>query len=204
MLVLERRWVLDEFVRHAILSTQTVSKILRDTYPNAALMRTALVRTGSPLGRALVHRSAVGAILAGPSVASRRWTSPALVARRSFSSSSSSPPRESTIFALATPAGKAGVAVFRISGPAVKDVYQAMVFPHASSASSVQRRRRLPEPRRMVMRDIRVPAGADGRLGEVIDEGLVVYFEGSVALSPFFDLIQLRPILNPILLVPFL
>jgi hypothetical protein len=40
---------------------------------------------------------------------------------------------------------------------------------------------RLPEPRKMVLREIRIPEGLeeDGEeVGEVIDEGLVVYFKG--------------------------
>lgn len=173
-----------------LLDSQTARKNPPGYIQTQQHMRTALAKASLLLGRALVHRSVLGAVLAKPSVSSRRRISPALVARRPFSSSSSNPPRESTIFALATPAGKAGVAVFRISGPAVEDVYQAMVFPHASSASSVQRQRWMPDPRRMVMRDIRMPAGADGRLGEVIDEGLVVYFEGWAASPSVPSLLQ--------------
>lgn len=97
-------------------------------------------------------------------------------------SSSAEQVAQTTIFALATPPGKAGVAVFRVSGPAVQDVFDAMIFPHGSFPEPGSRRKRPPSARRMVMRDIRVPAANGSKTpGEVIDEGLVVYFEGPPA-----------------------
>jgi hypothetical protein len=103
--------------------------------------------------------------------------------RRLLHSSPSNPsypsPSPPTIFALATPPGKAGVAVIRVSGPAVPEVYRRIVFRknQNSSVGDV----RLPEPRKMVLREIRIPEGLeeDGEeVGAVIDEGLVVYFKG--------------------------
>ncbi|MFN3959204.1 MAG: tRNA uridine-5-carboxymethylaminomethyl(34) synthesis GTPase MnmE [Parvularculaceae bacterium] len=62
-----------------------------------------------------------------------------------------------TIFARASGAGKAGVAVFRLSGP------EAFLIAEALCG-------RLPGPRRAALRTLRAPDG------EIIDEGLVIPF----------------------------
>lgn len=62
-----------------------------------------------------------------------------------------------TIFALATARGKAGVAVVRVSGPSAFLASQSLVGD-------------LPEPRRVVLRTLRDPAG------EQLDEALVLAF----------------------------
>lgn len=106
---------------------------------------------------------------------SSSFYSPSL--RRSSSSTSTPPPYQApTIYALATPPGKAGVAVLRISGPAVPEVYKQMIFRRAQQTRGVEGV--LPSPRKMVLREIRVPQAAKEDAGEVIDEGLVVYFPG--------------------------
>jgi tRNA modification GTPase len=64
----------------------------------------------------------------------------------------------STIFALSSGHGPAGVAVVRISGPAAAEVLQRMAAP-------------LPDVRLAALRRIRHPA-----TGELLDEALVLYF----------------------------
>ena len=64
-----------------------------------------------------------------------------------------------TVFALSSGAGMAGVAVIRISGPRVRDGLEAIAG-------------RVPEPRRAVLTSMR-----NGK-GEVLDRGLVLFFEG--------------------------
>lgn len=64
----------------------------------------------------------------------------------------------STIFARATGAGKAGVAVYRVSGPDSFRVAAALAGP-------------IPDPRVAALRTIR-------QAGETIDEGLVILFPG--------------------------
>lgn len=87
-----------------------------------------------------------------------------------------SPSQRQTIFALATPPGKAGVAVIRISGPAVQEVYTQMIRP---ISASVPKSGKLPKPR--VMERCRI---MDPESGDLLDDGLVVYFAGeNMALS---------------------
>ena len=66
--------------------------------------------------------------------------------------------RRSTIFALSSARGRAGVCVFRISGPQSKAAIEALT---ASPA---------PQPRHAVLKDVRL---ADGSL---IDRGLLLWF----------------------------
>lgn len=72
---------------------------------------------------------------------------------------------EGTIFALASGAGAAGIAVFRISGPA------------AAAAIASLTGRPPPTPRLAAMRDIRDPGG------EVIDRGLLLWFPGPASFT---------------------
>ncbi len=67
---------------------------------------------------------------------------------------------DQTIFAPASAAGKAGVAVFRISGKEARRVITDLCIPHA-----------LPAPRFAALRDIKHP-----KSGEVIDRALVLFF----------------------------
>ncbi|MSO88720.1 MAG: tRNA uridine-5-carboxymethylaminomethyl(34) synthesis GTPase MnmE [Rhodospirillaceae bacterium] len=66
-----------------------------------------------------------------------------------------------TIFALATPSGRAGIAVLRVSGPG------------AGSAIAALTRRPLPPARRASLRRL-----ADPRGGEALDDALVLWFPG--------------------------
>ncbi|MDQ0396060.1 tRNA uridine-5-carboxymethylaminomethyl(34) synthesis GTPase MnmE [Labrys monachus] len=70
-----------------------------------------------------------------------------------------------TIFALASGAGRSGVAVIRLSGPGVR-------FGLETMAGGV------PEPRRAVLRHLREPAS-----GEVLDEALVLFFAGPASFT---------------------
>lgn len=63
-----------------------------------------------------------------------------------------------TIFALSTPPGRAGIAVVRVSGPKAGPLIDALAPPR-------------PKERRAALRRIRDPD-----TGEVLDEGLVLYF----------------------------
>ncbi len=63
-----------------------------------------------------------------------------------------------TIAAIATPAGKGGIGIVRISGPAVPQLARALIG-------------RLPEPRRATQCEIRA---ADG---EALDQGIALYFK---------------------------
>ncbi len=65
-----------------------------------------------------------------------------------------------TIFALSSGVGRAGVAVFRLSGPQSRDVIEALAGP-------------LPNPRRAALRTFHNPNG-----GEAIDTGLLLWFPG--------------------------
>ncbi|KAF7330770.1 tRNA modification GTPase TrmE [Mycena venus] len=71
--------------------------------------------------------------------------------------------QRSTIYALSTPPGKAGVAVVRVSGPNALDVWSRLV----------QSRKRLPEPWKMDRCQVIHP-----ETGELLDDGLAVFFKG--------------------------
>lgn len=79
--------------------------------------------------------------------------------------------QRSTIYALSTPPGKAGVAVIRISGPDALNIWRAMVC-HGSSASKGKRSTREPIPWKMYKCGIVHPASGDS-----LDDGLAVYFK---------------------------
>ncbi len=64
-----------------------------------------------------------------------------------------------TIFALASGAGRAAIAVVRISGPATRAALAALASP-------------LPEPRRLVLRTFATPEG------EALDQGMAVFMPG--------------------------
>ncbi len=68
--------------------------------------------------------------------------------------------RRSTIFALSSAKGRAGICVFRVSGPATKAAVETLTGAPA------------PAPRQATLRDVRM----DG--GTLIDRGLVLWFEG--------------------------
>jgi tRNA modification GTPase len=69
-----------------------------------------------------------------------------------------------TIFALATAAGRAAVAVVRISGPQSKAVLKALAAP-------------LPLPRHASLRRLKGPGG------EVLDEALVLWLPGPTSFT---------------------
>lgn len=69
-----------------------------------------------------------------------------------------------TIFALATPRGKSGVAVVRLSGPRVRDALGALQVGALT-------------PRRAHLRDVRAPGG------ELLDRGVVILFEAGASFT---------------------
>lgn len=80
-----------------------------------------------------------------------------------------------TVFALSSGAGKAGVAVLRVSGPRAADVVRLMtarpVHGKATTVTNGGEPLPLPEPRQATLRAVVSP-----RTGEVLDEGLVLWF----------------------------
>ncbi|HSH41890.1 MAG TPA: tRNA uridine-5-carboxymethylaminomethyl(34) synthesis GTPase MnmE [Arenicellales bacterium] len=73
-------------------------------------------------------------------------------------------PHQDTIAALATPPGRGGIAVIRVSGPGAAAMARAITG-------------RLPEPRVATLARFRDQAG------EVIDQGLVLYFPGPASFT---------------------
>ncbi len=73
---------------------------------------------------------------------------------------------EQTIFALASGVGKAGIAVFRISGPSATDALRALS------------KKELPEPRRATRVQLLEPKTKD-----ILDYGLAVYFPGPASFT---------------------
>lgn len=71
-----------------------------------------------------------------------------------------------TIFALSSGPGPSGVAVFRVSGPAVQAVVRTVTG------------RDVPPPRQAVLREIFDPAS-----GAIIDRGLVIFFAGPASFT---------------------
>ncbi|MFN3630924.1 MAG: tRNA uridine-5-carboxymethylaminomethyl(34) synthesis GTPase MnmE, partial [Casimicrobiaceae bacterium] len=69
-----------------------------------------------------------------------------------------------TIVAIATPPGRSGVGIVRISGPRAEAIAQALIG-------------RLPEPRRATRARF---TAADGAL---IDEGLALFFRGPASFT---------------------
>ncbi|MEO1207281.1 MAG: tRNA uridine-5-carboxymethylaminomethyl(34) synthesis GTPase MnmE [Pseudomonadota bacterium] len=70
-----------------------------------------------------------------------------------------------TIFALSSAPGRAGVAVFRVSGPMTRNVVQAVCGA-------------VPKPRVAALKTMRDPTG-----GGVIDRGLVIWFPGPASFT---------------------
>lgn len=74
--------------------------------------------------------------------------------------------QRSTIYALSTHPGKAGIAVVRISGPDTLDVWRNVVKPYSAAKKN-------PEPWKMERCRI-----TDPQTHEIIDDGLAVFFKG--------------------------
>lgn len=83
---------------------------------------------------------------------------------------------ETTIYALGTPtpsrAHPGALSVIRLSGPRAADALVFLTEEGAFERGRSARRPALPAPRRMVLRSLRDPV-----TGEIIDRGLVVWFE---------------------------
>jgi tRNA modification GTPase len=84
-----------------------------------------------------------------------------------------SPAQKETIYALSTPPGRAGIAVIRISGPAVLDVYRNLVKKKTQRDVSQFTGDLHVEPWKMQRCSI-----VDPTTKQVLDEGLAVYFAG--------------------------
>jgi len=77
-----------------------------------------------------------------------------------------------TVYALSTPAGRAGIAVIRISGPNALDVYHTMVTT-SSTHPELKKRALVPTPWRLERCSI-----LDVQTQETLDDGLAVFFKG--------------------------
>ena len=94
-----------------------------------------------------------------------RYTNSARSLTKEYQALNLSDAQRETIYALSTPPGKAGVAVIRISGPDSQKVWQSVVKPYSS--------KNRPEPWKMERCRITNPEN-----GEVLDDGLSVFFRG--------------------------
>lgn len=79
--------------------------------------------------------------------------------------------QRSTIYALSTPPGKAGVAVIRVSGPESLQVWRSMVSVRLRKGKNKES---LPESWKMYRCDVVHPSTR-----ELLDSGLAVYFKGT-------------------------
>lgn len=102
-----------------------------------------------------------------PIVTQRRFTNNASLTKELNLSDA----QRETIYALSTPPGKAGVAVIRISGPDSQKVWQSMVKSYSSKNH--------PEPWKMERCRIANPEN-----GEILDDGLSVFFRGEYWIIP--------------------
>lgn len=94
----------------------------------------------------------------------------------------SSDAQRRTIYAVATPPGKGGVAVIRISGPDALHVYYRMVKPSntrrkISSGKGKDVQERAPEPRKLVRCRV-----VDPVTEEDLDDGMAVFFKGMLRI----------------------
>lgn len=94
----------------------------------------------------------------------------------------SSDAQRRTIYAVATPPGKGGVAVIRISGPDALHVYYRMVKPSntrrkISSGKGKDVQERVPESRKLVRCRV-----VDPVTEEDLDDGMAVFFRGMLII----------------------
>jgi tRNA modification GTPase len=101
-----------------------------------------------------------------------------------------SPSERKTIYALSTPPGKGGIGIIRISGPDALDVYSTMVRVKTGRNMKGKEKEHHPEPWKMQRCSIVHPNN-----GQVLDEGMVVFFQGKLNVyfhcyinSLFYDL----------------
>ena len=73
---------------------------------------------------------------------------------------------DQTIFALASGAGKAGIAVFRLSGPSATEAFRQVT------------KKQLPEPRRATRVQL-----IDPKTKDMLDDGLAIYFPGPASFT---------------------
>ncbi|GAA5948951.1 hypothetical protein JCM21900_003149 [Sporobolomyces salmonicolor] len=98
------------------------------------------------------------------------------VRRPRFASTSAAPLRLPTIFAPATGKGKTAIQILRISGDDALEVWRRMTTAPKGTKRSPPSKD--PEPRRAILRKIVHPETA-----EVLDEGVVLYFPPTSALT---------------------
>ncbi|KDQ21083.1 hypothetical protein BOTBODRAFT_183736 [Botryobasidium botryosum FD-172 SS1] len=98
-----------------------------------------------------------------------------------------SPAQRATIYALATPPGKAAIAIIRVSGPAARTVYSRMVrparrgLPNLPASASPGSGSDLGQPvlTRVGKHKMMERCGVvDCDSGELLDDGMCVFFEG--------------------------
>ena len=87
-----------------------------------------------------------------------------------------------TIFAPATGPTRSAISILRISGPMSLQIYHNLTTPPKTRVSGPRsqvavgkRKGRAPEPRKALLRRI-----VDPGTGEVLDEGIVLYFPGKL------------------------
>ncbi|KAI0685991.1 tRNA modification GTPase TrmE [Cytidiella melzeri] len=121
--------------------------------------------------RPAIHKNA--SIRIPPSIPTASWTQPG---QRNASTLQTHPSlvrsdaQRSTIYALSTPPGKAGVAVIRVSGPEALQVWRRFVSLHSKKGKNKEAS---PEPWKMHRCDVVHP-----HTQELLDSGLAVYFKG--------------------------
>ena len=93
--------------------------------------------------------------------------------------------QRSTIYAVATPPGKGGVAIIRVSGPDALQVYRRIVRDASGRSNAWKGTQREepglvaePEPRRMRRCTVVNP-----ETGEELDDGLAVFFKGELIVT---------------------
>lgn len=127
-------------------------------------------------------KTLLGLSLSGPATCSAMHTSTqdCQIFRRDQYPLPVSASQRSTIYALATPPGRGGIGVVRISGPNANKVWKHMLVS-PKRGKSID----LPEkdsPRRLFRCRIVHPV-----TGEVIDDGMAVYFHGEEWSCKFLD-----------------
>ncbi|KAG8930661.1 mitochondrial splicing system protein [Tulasnella sp. 418] len=84
--------------------------------------------------------------------------------------------QRNTIYALATPPGKAGIGIIRISGADVDEVFRSIVKPSGKRETSTIQG--LPKPRIAMRCQFVSPVN-----GEILDDGLVLYFRANASYT---------------------
>lgn len=155
----------------ACRSTPTVARLIKSftvLSPNRLLARQ---HTASPQTRNVTYNLQLAPSHPSSRVLNREDASERLV---------KSDAQKTTIYALSTPPGKAGVAVIRVSGPHALDVWQSMVTSKGGRSGKISGKDdRIPRPWKMYRCDVVHP-----ETSELLDSGLAVFFKGVHSSQP--------------------